>query len=104
MSGNETLVSPATTLVSPVIQQSIEILIAIIGSGITLFKVVRYIQKIKQRLDDLEKRYNENPIIKAYEKIKVTQDDEIEKKFIEQSADIIGMFADKKDKEAKEEK
>jgi hypothetical protein len=91
------------TIISPANQQLIEIVIAITTTSLIGWGIVKYIHKIKKRLDDLEKRYNENPIIRAIEKIRAQQDDELEKKFIEQSADIVGMFADKKkDKEDKD--
>lgn len=86
------------TFVSPAVQQLIMIILAIIGTGLTAYKVISYIHAMKQQLDDLEKRYNENPIIRAIEKIRAQKDEEIEKKLIDQSADIIGMFADKKEK------
>jgi hypothetical protein len=94
------------TIISPANQQLIEIVIAITTTSLIGWGIVKYIHKIKKRVDDLEKRYNENPIIRAIEKIRAQQDDELEKKFIEQSADIVGMFADKKQEreDAKDEK
>lgn len=97
--------SAEEAIVSPTVQQLIMIGIAILGTGATAYKIINYIRNMKQQIDNLEKRYNENPIIRAYEKIRAQHDEEIEKKFIEASADIIGMFADKKqeEEEGKEE-
>jgi hypothetical protein len=93
------------TIVSPAVQQLITIVLAIIGTGITAYKVISYIHKMKQQIDDLEKRYNENPVIRAYEKIRAQQDEELEKKLIGETADIVGMYVDKKqEKEEGKEK
>ena len=67
------------TIISPANQQLIEIIIAITTTSLIGWGIVKYIHKIKKRLDDLEKRYNENPIIRAIEKIRAQQDDELKK-------------------------
>jgi hypothetical protein len=47
------------TFVSPAVQQLIMIVLAIIGTGITAYKIIDYIHKMKQKIEDLERRYNE---------------------------------------------
>lgn len=88
--------STEENIISPAIQQLITIIIAIATSSLLGWGIVRYIHKMKRQIEDLEKRYNDNPIIQAYERYRKIDDENIQKKFIEQNANIIGMYADKK--------